>query len=249
MNRLLINAAASVDATPALLPVIRELFTGLDSLGSSPARAASMLRRAGIGPGSRVLDLGCGKGAAAVHLAQTLGCSCIGVDAMPEFIEAARSLAKSRGVARLCSFHIGDLTKFAKPQSFDAAIMLGVLDVERGRRVLRKAVKRGGVFIIDDAVAVRPSKSWPTIEEARRILQRGGDRIEAQDAWTPRQSQQQEERLYRQMSQNAERISHAHPRLRRPLDAFLQRQKAAAKLLRTQLQAVQWLVRVAGPAS
>ena len=208
----------------------------------------SMLRRAGIGPGNRVLDLGCGKGAAAVYLTQALGCRCMGIDAMPEFVEAARALSAKEGVAARCRFQVGDLTKFAARRKFDAGVMLGVLDVERGRLVLRRAVKPGGVFIIDDAVALKPGRGWPTIDEARQVLSRGGDQIEAEDIWTPRQTQQQEERLFRQMKRNAARISKTHPRRRRSLAAFLERQRLAARLLRTQLWAVQWMVRVAEPS-
>ncbi|MBX3378268.1 MAG: class I SAM-dependent methyltransferase [Phycisphaeraceae bacterium] len=246
MNHLLREAAASVGASPALVPFLGLLFEGVDSLGSSPARVVRMLRNARVGPGSRVLDLGCGKGAAAIALAQTLGCRCTGIDAVPEFVAAANAAARQRGVSKLCEFRAGNLRQFARAGAYDAAIMLGVLDVERGRRVLRRSVRPGGVYILDDAVAVRPRRGCPTLDEARRILTRGGDRIEVEDLWTPQQTLRQEEQLHRQLSRNAARIAMSHPRLQRSLASFLQRQQRAARELQTRFQPVQWMVRKSG---
>jgi 2-polyprenyl-3-methyl-5-hydroxy-6-metoxy-1,4-benzoquinol methylase len=243
VSNLLREAAASVDASPALVPVLGLLFDGIDSLGSSPERIVRMLRLAGLDPGSRVLDLGCGKGAAAICIARVLKCRCTGIDAVPEFVAAAEASARQHGVSKLCEFRAGNLRQFARASEYDAAIMLGVLDVERGRRVLRRAVKPGGVFILDDAVAVRPRRGCPTLDEARRLLSRGGDRIEAEDVWTPQQTRRQEERLRRQLSRNAARLAMSHPRLRRSLASFLQRQREAARVLETRFQPVQWMVR------
>jgi 2-polyprenyl-3-methyl-5-hydroxy-6-metoxy-1,4-benzoquinol methylase len=162
-----------------------------------------------------VLDLGCGKGAAAICIARVLKCRCTGIDAVPEFVAAAEASARQHGVSKLCEFRAGNLRQFARASEYDAAIMLGVLDVERGRRVLRRAVKPGGVFILD----------------------------EAEDVWTPQQTRRQEERLRRQLSRNAARLAMSHPRLRRSLASFLQRQREAARVLETRFQPVQWMVR------
>jgi ubiquinone/menaquinone biosynthesis C-methylase UbiE len=53
---------------------------------------------------SRVLDVGCGEGAAAVHLAWSLGCRVVGVDSSESNVEAARRGAEEKGVDSLCSF-------------------------------------------------------------------------------------------------------------------------------------------------
>lgn len=53
---------------------------------------------------SRVLDVGCGEGGAAVHLAWSLGCRVVGVDSNEMNVEAARRKAAERGVDSLCSF-------------------------------------------------------------------------------------------------------------------------------------------------
>ena len=243
-TRLLHEAAAAVDATPALVPILPDLFLGIESLGSSPARVVRMLRLAGIAKGQRLLDLGCGKGAAATHIARTLGCQCVGVDAMPEFISEAAATARSEGLSRRTRFIVGDARRAEFPRKFDAAIMLGLFDVPEARRVLRRHTKPGGVFIIDDAVAMRNRSDFLTLQGARELLRRDGDELLAEDIWTAEQVRRQERSLHARLARNADRLGRKNPRLKRSLAAFLERQIAAAKVLRSTLRPVQWMVRV-----
>jgi arsenite methyltransferase len=72
---------------------------------------------------SRVLDVGCAEGAAAVHLAWSLGCRVVGVDSDESNVEAARRSAAERGVDSLCSFVQGDADRIdVGAGRFDAVI-------------------------------------------------------------------------------------------------------------------------------
>ena len=62
----------------------------------------------------KVLDLGCGKGAVSVKLSQKLGCTCYGIDAIPEFVEFAQQKAIVFKVNRLCTFETGDIREKVK---------------------------------------------------------------------------------------------------------------------------------------
>lgn len=62
----------------------------------------------GLGPGDRVLDVACGRGASAVHLAQGFGCHVTGLDYGPENVAAAQAHAVDRGVAHRTAFRQGD---------------------------------------------------------------------------------------------------------------------------------------------
>jgi ubiquinone/menaquinone biosynthesis C-methylase UbiE len=55
------------------------------------AQAARRLCLIDPQPGQRLLDVGCGNGAAAIHAATTLGLNAVGVDVDPDQIEAANS--------------------------------------------------------------------------------------------------------------------------------------------------------------
>ena len=59
-------------------------------------------------PDSRVLDVACGRGASAVHLAESFGCYVTGVDYGEENVAAAKELAAERGVPHLTAFRVGD---------------------------------------------------------------------------------------------------------------------------------------------
>ncbi len=70
---------------------------------------AAWLKEHGAGSGSRILDLGCGKGAVAIAMARALGCRVTGIDACAPFIEKARERASALGAADRGRFRGGDI--------------------------------------------------------------------------------------------------------------------------------------------
>lgn len=79
-------------------------FAPFESATSTAAPA--LVEFAGIGPGQRVLDVGCGTGVVAVTAART-GASVCGLDLTPALLERARENAALSGVA--IDFHEGDV--------------------------------------------------------------------------------------------------------------------------------------------
>ena len=61
-----------------------------------------------VGPGDRVLDVACGRGASAIHLAKHFRCHVTGVDYGSENIIAAGVLAAESGMTHLTTFRQGD---------------------------------------------------------------------------------------------------------------------------------------------
>ena len=59
----------------------------------------SLARRAGVGPGVRVLDLCCGVGGPGLHVTAELGCDYLGVDASAAAVGRARGRASAAGLA------------------------------------------------------------------------------------------------------------------------------------------------------
>lgn len=91
------------------------------------AATASLLERAAIPPGSRILDVGCGLGGTARYLAATGSHTVTGVDLTPEYVEVARSLTALVGLDGLVTVRRGDACALPFPAaSFDAAVMLHV---------------------------------------------------------------------------------------------------------------------------
>lgn len=96
-------------ANPELFPFLPYLLQDLQEIGTDPVLTEKMISRNITKHPLTVLDLGCGKGAVSIHLAKALGCNVIGIDGMPEFIEAANKITKIQGVSHLCKFRQGDI--------------------------------------------------------------------------------------------------------------------------------------------
>jgi arsenite methyltransferase len=80
-------------------------------------------RTLGLSPASRVLDVACGNGTAAIFLAKKFGCKVFGIDYGDQSVAAARSLAQSEHIDTRVQFERGDAETLPFPDgSFDAVI-------------------------------------------------------------------------------------------------------------------------------
>ena len=115
----------------------------------------------GIQSSSEVLDAGSGRGASAVHLAQTVGCRVTGVTLEAEGVTAGYELAKGRGLEDCVDFVRGDIQQVElQDESFDFVLMECVLSIldRKGPTLsrLRGMLKPGGrVGLSDVTVAGR----------------------------------------------------------------------------------------------
>ncbi|MBL9001655.1 MAG: class I SAM-dependent methyltransferase [Phycisphaerae bacterium] len=249
MSRLLESVARSVDCPGPLMPYLAELFEGLGSLGSSPRMVVGALRRAGIGPGDRLLDLACGKGVAAVAAALALGCRVRGVDAYPPFLAEAESRAARAGVS--CEWVRADARRY-RPAAFhaDAAMMIGLDPFPLAVRVLRRLVRPGDVYLIDDVVAMRgrwrkcpDTTGIPTVEEANSMIARLGDVVEEARVMSANQCRRINAVIDHALAASATRLKRRHPRLRPVLREFLRGQRDAGRMLEGPIRPVLWVVR------
>jgi ubiquinone/menaquinone biosynthesis C-methylase UbiE len=106
-------------------------------------------------PGMQVLDCGCGPGSITIGVAETVAPGQVtGIDIEPRQIEAARALARERGVANL-RFEQGSIYELPFPDaSFDAAVAHFVIEHVRepirALREMRRVLKPGGCAAIKD---------------------------------------------------------------------------------------------------
>jgi len=109
-----------------------------------------LLRQAGVAPGMRLLDIGCGAGDVSLLAATLVGSSgsVVGVDRSPDAIAAATTRAKSAGMTQV-RFEVANLDEYDSGQPFDGLIGRFVLmyfaDPAATLKRLLRLVRPGGV--------------------------------------------------------------------------------------------------------
>lgn len=109
-----------------------------------------------IGPGRRVLDVGCGAGQTPVYLAKQHGCHAVGVDILPRMVERAEERARQAGVAELTGFRVADAQELPfDNESFDAVITESVSafpeDKQRAVNEYVRVTKPGGYVGLNES--------------------------------------------------------------------------------------------------
>ena len=88
-----------------------------------PREMLIFARRAGVGPGTSVLDVGSGTGGPAIFFARELGCDVLGVDVSAVGHERAVAQAREAGLEDRVQFRLGDIQDIDLPaESFDVVI-------------------------------------------------------------------------------------------------------------------------------
>ncbi|MDP2162193.1 MAG: class I SAM-dependent methyltransferase, partial [Flavobacterium sp.] len=124
----------------------------------------------------KILDLGCGKGAVSIKVAQKYGGHCYGIDAIPEFIDYAKEKAIEYKVGHLCAFITGDIREKVKALPTYDIIILGAIgpvfgDYYTTLTTLSKCLAKSGIFIIDDGYIENNSDySHPLIQKQEIIF-------------------------------------------------------------------------------
>ncbi len=261
------EVAASLDATPELLPLLPELLADLDELGGGLDEVLRLIDSTGLAPAAtapapRAIDLGCGKGVCALALARR-GFSVLGIDGFAPFIEEARRQAALQNLTHRCAFHTGDLRDAlsSNPAGFDLATLLSVGPFAGNHAAtiaaIRPAVRPRGFIIIADAFANPAARhpgnvgeraggdftAYAPRDKTRAMLESRGDRIEAEIIDDPAESRAVDLRLTDLIRRRAEAIAARSPQRADIVMAYVAEQERQTELLATSLTGATWLVR------
>ena len=113
-----------------------------------------------VGPGSRLLDVGCGSGGPILYLCEKTGARVLGVDALEEGVSTATRLAQERGLADRASFVQIDATGRLPfdDASFDAVLSIDAMCHLPNRLAVleewHRVTARGGRVLFTDPTIV-----------------------------------------------------------------------------------------------
>ncbi|MBI3992051.1 MAG: methyltransferase domain-containing protein [Candidatus Lambdaproteobacteria bacterium] len=154
--------------------LFESILAGLRKMGKDPAnlrpedlapvdafhirgRAATLElgQLAGIAAGSSVLDVGCGLGGSARHLATTFGCRVTGLDLIPAYVQTAARLTELLGMQAQVTFREGSALEMPFPDgSFDLVwsehVQMNIADKAALLRQIHRVLKPGGRFVFHE---------------------------------------------------------------------------------------------------
>jgi cyclopropane fatty-acyl-phospholipid synthase-like methyltransferase len=173
------SVVTAMDGTDKeLFPYLPYILQDIWEIGADPEIIVSLIERHFINHGIlKILDLGCGKGAVSINAAKRFGCTCYGIDAIPEFISYARKKAAEYNVEHLCRFEVGDIRLKIKNLSSSDIIILGAIgpvfgDYYTTLTALSGCLNDNGVLIIDDGyIENERDYTHPKIQKRETIIQ------------------------------------------------------------------------------
>ncbi|MBN2367332.1 MAG: class I SAM-dependent methyltransferase, partial [Calditrichaeota bacterium] len=202
---------------------------------------------------TRVLDLGCGKGAVSVQLASNLGFQVTGIDIMPAFLEEARKKAREYKVGNLCIFREEDILEYVREsRDFDLVILasLGGIfgSLKNTVAQMRTQIRSGGYMVIDDGF-LKNEKSlqrigyehYRTHQESIEELTRFGDHL-IQEVNTTGVSLKINEEYLRKIKNRGSELKEIHPELAEDIEAYISRQQEDCRIIDEKLEGALWLL-------
>ncbi|MCP1225253.1 bifunctional 2-polyprenyl-6-hydroxyphenol methylase/3-demethylubiquinol 3-O-methyltransferase UbiG [Sebaldella sp. S0638] len=240
--------------TTELLEYIPYLLCDLWEIGSSPYDMEELIRKnIKHYENFEVLDLGCGKGAVSVKLAESLGIHVKGIDIIGDFIEFARKKSVEYEVSHLCEFVLGDINEaVTMEKDYDIVIFGAVGNVlgnpEETLRKLKKTIKDNGFILIDEAYLISSAESikyknyeYLPYDEWLCIFEKLGLRVAAEITVSAEQEVGSDAEMAF-IEKRAEELIKKFPEKKSIFTGYIQSQKNEYEDLEENVKGVTWLL-------
>jgi len=232
-----------------------ELLTDLWALGCYPDLIVQLLRPL-LSDTAKIqaLDLGCGKGAAAITLAREMGMHVTGVDACEPFIAEARKIAITHHVEKLCQFVLEDIRTYIKKNlTFDLIVYasLGPLLGDLGETIsrLRRLVRTDGYILIDDGflrevdhlerTGYAHMKSYA---ESVKLLLKCGDILTAEHQINAKQTAQINSNYLKSIRIQSKILIQRIPEIKKELESYINSQVEEKKIIESNVTECIWIL-------
>jgi ubiquinone/menaquinone biosynthesis C-methylase UbiE len=254
MDDLKVSIVASLDGeSEALFPYLPYLLQDLWEIGSFPRTIVQLMKKHTLHhhQSFTVLDLGCGKGAVAITIAQELECQVYGIDGMPEFIAQAKTYAKTYHVEHLCRFDVGDIRQEVQTLHDYDLVILGSLgpvfgDIEATLRQVKSCVKPGGCILLDDAYIPDESelKSEVYLKRSQVLeqIRRSGVAILDECILERADIVESDVEIFQHIKRRAFELIEQHPEKKALFEGYVHAQQRENEILENYVTCVTWVL-------
>lgn len=220
----------SLDLTTDVLEkYIPELLKGLWELGSVPEYVIELMARNNLGTHMQILDLGCGKGAVLVKVAQQFDIKALGVDIVPDFIEEANLYANTWGVSDKVEFKTEDILETLKATTSQDLVIYGydseiLGDLKTTLSQLAKCMKADGYIILEYMFSDLMTDTMVSNNDMKDILDQSGYRILDRIDWNKEKLKQTNKENTIIIKENVQRLIAQYPDEKEAFKEYLQNQ-------------------------
>lgn len=208
---------------------IPELLKGLWELGSVPEYIIELITRNDLGKNKSIIDLGCGKGAVLVKLAQQFDIEAIGVDIISDFIEEANKYAKNYGVFDKIIFKTEDIIETLNTTTKQDIVIYGydsdlLGDLDSTLKQLKNCIKEEGYILIEFMFAEQLTEGMVNNKEMTNIIEQAGYRILDRIDWNRETLKQTNRQNTGVIQENVKQLISLYPDKEEIFNEYLQNQ-------------------------
>jgi cyclopropane fatty-acyl-phospholipid synthase-like methyltransferase len=248
------SIADSLEIDLQLLPYLPFLLQDLWALGGSVDLIIQVLKPLQLSKEKfQVLDLGCGKGAVSIRLAEEYGLRVLGIDTMAPFLEVAGKKARQHQVDHLCEFQEYDIHEFVKTDHlFDLVVLAslgGILgDFRQTITKLRRQVRGNGYIIIDGGYLRKGNRlkrkgyqHYRSHEKTVTELTSNGDLI-SQEVSTEESTRQISRHYFAVIEKRGKQLAATHPELESLIKNYVDLQAEENRVIEENVRGALWLL-------
>ncbi|MBE0679187.1 MAG: methyltransferase domain-containing protein [Bacteroidales bacterium] len=252
MKSLEESVTGSLDGSDtAIMKFLPWLLRDLWEIGSDPETMVRLITDHVRKDNLRILDLGCGKGAVSVRLAQEPGFTVTGIDAVPEFIMEAGEYARKFNVSDRCSFKVGDIRVRIRELSGFDVVILGAIgpvfgDLEVTLKTVRGAMTNPGYVLLDDGYIeddlVTDYNRCLRKSEFFRQISAGGFTVIKEEIFERNGLAEKDEAMFNSIKQRAEELMEQYPEKSELFRIYIENQNFETRMLETVITTGTWLL-------